>query len=388
MRKSCFPFLQFNPQFCRTASTRRQFLQLATAAFSTVALSNCAQAGSQRQDSPPTTNSSLSGSSLSGGTLYIYSWADYASELLYQKFQQKTGIKIVGDVYDSNETMLAKLQAGGGDQYSVIYPSDYMVRQMVDSNMLLKLDMSKIQGLENVMDRWKNPVYDPKSAHSIPFNWGTTGLIYNTKLITTEPEDWNFLWANQKELSGKFTLVDDVRETMGMVLKSLGYSYNATDPAQIEAAYKKLLALKPDLAGFKTYGYEDQLIGGDLAICMTYSGLGNLLPTDNPHLKYVIPKSGTSLWTDTMVIPAKAPNPDAAYAWINFMLEPENAALATQELKLGTPNKAAFALLPSELQANKTLYPTAEMLKNSEGIQPVGQALDLYDKYWTEAKSA
>ena len=175
---------------------------------------------------------------------------------------------------------------------------------------------------------------------------------------------------------------------MGMVLKSLGYSYNATDPAQIEAAYKKLLALKPDLAGFKTYGYEDQLIGGDLAICMTYSGLGNLLPTDNPHLKYVIPKSGTSLWTDTMAIPVKAPNPDTAYAWINFMLEPENAALATQELKLGTPNKAAFALLPSELQANKTLYPTAEMIQNNEGIQPVGQALDLYDKYWTEAKSA
>ena len=383
MKKSYPPGISSDLQVRGTATTRRQFLQLATAAWSTVALSNCARAGSQRNDSAPT-----NGSSLSNSTLYIYSWGDYASEMLYQKFQQKTGIKIVGDVYDSNETMLAKLQAGGGDQYSLIYPSDYMVRQMIDSNILLKLDMSKIQGLENVMDRWKNPVYDPKSAHSIPFNWGTTGLIYNTKLITTEPEDWNFLWANQKELSGKFTLVDDVRETMGMVLKSLGYSYNATDPAQIEAAYKKLLALKPDLAGFKTYGYEDQLIGGDLAICMTYSGLGNLLPTDNPHLKYVIPKSGTSLWTDTMAIPVKAPNPDTAYAWINFMLEPENAALATQELKLGTPNKAAFALLPSELQANKTLYPTAEMIQNNEGIQPVGQALDLYDKYWTEAKSA
>ena len=168
----------------------------------------------------------------------------------------------------------------------------------------------------------------------------------------------------------------------------LGYSYNATDPAQINAAYKKLLALKPDLAGFKTYGYEDQLIGGDLAACMTYSALGNLLPAENPHLKYVIPKSGTSLWTDTMAIPAKAPDPEAAYAWINFMLEPENAAVAAQELKLGTPNKAAFKLLPSLLQNNKTLYPTAEMIKNSEGIQPVGKALELYDKYWTELKSA
>jgi spermidine/putrescine transport system substrate-binding protein len=284
--------------------------------------------------------------------------------------------------------MLAKLQAGGGDQYSVIYPSDYMVRQMIDDNLLLKLDPAKLIGFENVMDRWQNPIYDPNAAHSVPFNWGTTGLIYNTKLIKTEPEDWNFLWENQQEFSGKITLVDDVRETMGMVLKSLGHSYNATEPAQIEAAYQKLLELKPNIAGFKTYGFEDQLIGGDLAISMTYSALGNLLPVENPHLKYVIPKSGTSLWTDTMAIPAKAPNPEAAYAWINFILEPENAALAAQELKLGTPNKAAFELLPAEIQSKKTLYPTADMLKNGEGIQPVGKALDLYDKFWTEAKSA
>jgi spermidine/putrescine transport system substrate-binding protein len=360
-----------------SASTRRRFLQFAAAAFSTAALSNCAQTA-------PTANSSTA----EAKTLYLYTWGDYSSEVLYQKFQQKTGIKIVADVYDSNETMLAKLQAGGGDQYSLIYPSDYMVRQMIDSGLLLKLDAAKLEGTENIMDRWKNPVYDSNSAHSVPFNWGTTGIIYNTKLIKADPEDWNFFWEHQQELSGKLTLIDDVRETMGMALKSLGYSYNATDPAQINAAFKKLLALKPDLAGFKTYGFEDQLIGGDLSICMTYSALGNLLPTDSPHLKYVIPKSGSSLWTDTMAIPAKAPDPEAAHAWINFMLEPENAAVAAQELKLGTPNKAAFKLLPSEFRANKTLYPTAEMIKNSEGIQPVGKALELYDKYWTELRSA
>ncbi len=365
-------------QALRSAASRRRFLQLSAAAFSTVALANCAQTGSQTTDS----------ASASDKTLYLYTWGDYSSEALYQQFQEQTGIKIVADVYDSNETMLAKLQAGGGDQYSLIYPSDYMVRQMIDSNLLLKLDPAKLEGFENVMERWKDPVYDPQAAHSVPFNWGTTGLLYNTKLISAEPEDWNFLWDNQEELAGKITLVDDVRETMGMVLKSMGHSYNSTDPAQIEAAYQKLLKLKPSLAGFKTYGFEDQLIGGDLAISMTYSALGNQLPMDNPHLKYVIPKSGTSVWTDTMTIPAKAPDPDLAYAWINFMLKSENAALAAQELKLGTPNQAAFELLPPEIQSKKTLYPTAEMLKNGEGIQPVGKALDLFDKYWTEAKSA
>jgi spermidine/putrescine transport system substrate-binding protein len=362
--------------------TRRRFLQFSAATLSTVALSNCARNSSE------TTSSSNAAAQSGDKTLHIYLWADYNSEELYQRFQEKTGIKVVADVYDSNEVMLAKLKAGGGDQYSIIYPSDYMVRQMIDENMLLKLDPSKLTGFENIMERWQDPSYDAKSAHSVPFSWGTTGLLYNTKVVKTAPDDWNYLWDNREELSGKITLLDDVRETMGMVLKSLGHSYNATDPGQIEAAYKKLLEIKPSLAGFKTIGYEDQLIGGDLAVCMSYSTLGNLLPLENPHLTYVIPKSGTSIWTDTMAILASAPDPESAYAWVNFVLEPENAALAAQTLKLGTPNQAAFKLLPSEIQNKTTLYPTPDVVKNGEGIMPVGSALDLYDRYWTEAKSA
>jgi spermidine/putrescine transport system substrate-binding protein len=363
--------------------TRRWFLQFSTAAISTVALSNCARNTLSQQ--------SISSSPAAQGdakTLYLYTWADYSNDELYQRFQDKTGIQIVADVYDSNEAMLTKIQTGGGSQYSLIYPSDYMVRQMIDAKLLTPLDPAKLKGFENVMDRWKNPVYDPNAAHSIPFNWGTTGFIYNTNVLKTEPTDWNFLWQNREALSGKMTVLDDVRETMGAVLKSLGYSYNATDPAQLEAAYNKLLELKPYLAGFKTYGWEDQLIAGDLAICMTYSALGNSLPIDNPHLKYVIPKSGSSIWTDTMAIPAKAPNIEAAYAWINYILDPENAAYAATQLKLGTPNKAAFEMLPTEVKNNPTLYPSAEVIKAGEGIAPVGDAIQLYDKYWTEVKSA
>lgn len=364
--------------------TRRRFLQFSTAAVSTIVLSNCARnMGEQR-----TTESAAPASQTDTNTLYLYTWADYTSEELYQRFTQKTGIKVVADVYDSNETMLAKLQAGGGNQYSIIYPSDYMVQQMIQSNLLLKLDRSKLVGFENIMNRWQNPVYDPDSAYTLPFHWGTTGLIYNKEVLKAEPDDWNFLWQNQEALAGKMTLVDDVRETLGMALKSLGYSYNATDPAQLEAAYQKLLELKPALAGFKTYGWEDQLIGGDLAISMTYSTLGNTLPKDNPQLVYVIPKSGTSIWTDTLAVPAAAPNVEAAYAWINFILEPENAVFAATQLKLATPNKAAFEKLPADFKSNQKLYPSDEILKVGEGIAPVGETLELYDKYWTELKSA
>lgn len=292
------------------------------------------------------------------------------------------------DVYDSNEAMLAKLQAGGGAQYSVIYPSDYMVRQMIDMNLLTKLDQSKIQGLSGLMDRWQSPPYDPSNAHSIPYAWGTTGIIYNSNLVKTPPQDWNFFWDNKEALAGKFTLVDDVRETMGATLKSLGYSYNATDPAQIEAAYQKLLELKPSIAAFRTFGWEDQLISGDLAACMTYSTLGNLLPKDNPQLTYVIPQSGSSVWTDTVAIPASAPNLEAAYAWINYVLDPENAIYGVEKMNVITPNKLAYDKLPTEIKSDEKRYPTTQLLSVSEGITPVGKALDLYDKYWNDLKGA
>ncbi|MCU0525507.1 MAG: spermidine/putrescine ABC transporter substrate-binding protein [Elainella sp. Prado103] len=378
------PDMVFGARGRSARTSRRRFLQFSAAAVSTVALSNCAR----NLGEAPAEQPSQSANILDDSVLHIYTWADYSNTDLYQRFTEKTGIQVVSDVYDSNETMLAKLQAGGGNQYSIIYPSDYMVRQMIDAQLLLKLDRSKLVGLDNLMDRWQNPPYDPNSAHSLPFNWGTTGLIYNTEVLKTTPEDWDFLWENQPELAGKMTLLDDVRETLGMVLKSLGYSYNATDPTQIEAAAQQLLTLKPALSGFQTYGWEDQLIAGDLSICMTYSTLGNLLPLDNPQLVYVIPQSGTSIWTDTMAVPAKAPNVAAAYAWMNFILDPDNSAFAATQLKLGTPNQAAFGKLPTEIQAKKTLYPTAAMIAKGEGITPVGEAQTLYDTLWTEIKSA
>ncbi|HEY9880484.1 MAG TPA: spermidine/putrescine ABC transporter substrate-binding protein [Leptolyngbyaceae cyanobacterium] len=367
-------------------SSRRRFLQFSAAAVSTVALANC-----QRQQSAPSSGTSSQAAPKATGSdepLHIYTWADYSNEEVYQRFTEKTGIKVVADVYDANETMLAKLQAGGGKQYSILYPSDYIVQEMVDGNLITEIDHSKLKGLDNLRDRWQSPPYDPENKHSIPVSWGTTGLIYNTDLIKSAPEDWNYLWDNQKALSGKITLLEDVREMMGVGLKSLGYSYNSTDPKEIEAAYNKLRELKPAVVAFKSFGWEDQLIARDLALSVTYSVVGNALPQEHPNLQYVIPKSGSSIWTDTMVIPQGAPNPEAAYAWINFMLEPENAAFAVEKLTFATPNQSAFDLLPNELKESKTLFPPDDMLEKCEGIEPLDDAtLDLYDKYWTQLTS-
>lgn len=380
-------------QSLRSRPTRRRFLQFSAAALSTLALSNCqtttsTSTGSEPtspEASPPTASPSPQASS---GTLNLYTWADYSSEDVYKRFTERTGIEVVADTYDSNETMLAKMQAGGGNAYSILYPSDYMVRQMTELGLLTPLDRSRIKGMETLMEKWQSPPYDPDNTHSVPVSWGTTGFIYNTKELSPGPTDWNYLWDNKDKLAGRITLLDDVREVMGATLKSLGYSYNSTDPAELEEAYQKLVELKPAIASFQTFGWEDQLISGDLLLSMTYSVLGNALTADNPDLEYVIPSSGSSVWTDTMVIPKSAPNVDAAYEWINFMLEPENAAFAIEQLKFASPNQAVIDILPKELTSNEKLFVPADTLDKFEGIAPVDEAIEIYDRYWTELKSA
>ena len=366
--------------------TRRRFLQFSAAAVSGAALSNCTRGvGDPTASSPAASRPTASAS----GTLNIYSWSTYIDDQVLEDFTKATGIQVVADIYDSNETMLAKMQAGGGKAYSIIYPSDYMVQQMVDLDLLTELDKSKITGLDNLIDKWQNPVYDANNTHSLPYAWGTTGLVYNSKEIETPPTDWNYLWENKDTLSQRMTLLNDVREVMGAVLKSLGYSYNTTDPTQIEEAYQKLVELKPAVASFTTDGWRDQLVTGDLVLAMGYSVDAIDVMAANPDLKYVIPESGSSVWTDTMVIPKDAPNLEAAYAWMNYMYSPENAARVVNELKFATPNQAALDQIDSSLRDNPSLFPPEELLAKCDGIAPVGdETAELLDKYWTELTSA
>jgi spermidine/putrescine transport system substrate-binding protein len=318
----------------------------------------------------------------------VYTWANYTDDALLKSFQEKTGINAIVDIFDSNETMLAKMQAGGGNAYSIIYPSDYMVTQMAGLGLLTALDKSRIKGLTNLRTKWKDPTYDPNNEHSIPTTWGTTGLIYDPKRLGTKIEGWSYVWDHVNALNRKVTLINDVREVMGATLKFLGYSFNDTDPTQIQKAYDKLVNLKPAIASFMTNGWEDQIATGDLSVSMAYSSDALALIEENPELSYVIPKTGASLWTDTMVIPKSAPNVNAAYEWINFILEPENSAQLVQRLKFATPNQAAYELLPAELKNNQKLYPPEAILEKCEGVAPLPQkTTDLYDRYWTQLTS-
>jgi spermidine/putrescine transport system substrate-binding protein len=307
---------------------------------------------------------------------------------LLDRFAKETGIKAVADVFDSNEAMLARLQAGGGGAYSIVYPSDYMVQNMMALGMLSQLDFSRITGIERLSPRFLNPEYDPGNLHSVPISWGTTGLIYNPQKLQKVPEDWNYLWENQQQLSKRMTLLNDVREVMGAVLKMLGYSYNSRNAQQIQEAYEKLAQLKPNLASFTTDTWRDQMLSGDLLIAMCYSSDANEVIEENKNLQYVIPQSGSSLWMDTLVIPKTAPNPEGAYAWINFMLQPDVAAQISQRLSFATPNQEAFNQLPAEVKNNPRLFPKNSELERCESVAPVGNLSTVYENYWTKLTSA
>lgn len=323
----------------------------------------------------------------SSDQLYIYTWTQYTDPELLQTFTSQLGVKVLADVYDSNDVMLAKLQAAGGGTYSVIYPSDYMVQKMLDLGLLAEIKRDRLNGFDNLFPRFQNPSYDPNNRYSIPFNWGTTGLLYNSEILTNPPEDWEYLWQNKKQLSKRMTLINDVREVMGAVLKMLGYSYNSKNESEVKQAYEKLKSLKSAIAAFDTDAWRNEILAGDLVLAMCYSADAVKITKENPKLKYVVPRSGSSLWTDTIVIPKTAPNLDASYAWINFLLQPQIAAQISQRLSISTPNRAGFEQLPKILQNNTTLFPPESVLQKCERLTPLGQFEEVYERYWTQLTS-
>lgn len=361
------------------STSRRKFLKSSAATIAISTLSSCGWRLAEVKSNPRrTTNPNL---------LYIYTWAGYTDQDLLDRFYNETGIKVVADVFDSNESMLARFQAGGGGAYSIIYPSDYMVQKMAALNLLTQLDHALIVGLDDLFPQFQDPIYDPGNVYSIPMSWGTTGLIYNSKLLSTPPTDWEYLWENRDSVLKRMTLVNDVREVMGCALRKLGYSYNSTNVENIKQAYQELLQLKPAIASFTTDGWRSQILVEDLLISMCYSSDAAEIKPENEDLEYVTPNSGSSLWTDTLVIPKNAPNPDGAYQWINFMLQPNVAAQIVERLSFPTSSRAAYQILPKELKEDPTLFPPESIIKNCESLAPLGQYEEVYERYWNQLRS-
>ena len=316
--------------------------------------------------------------------LNIYNVGDYIDESLISKFEEETGIKVLYETYDTNETMYQKVKSGSTN-YDLVFPSDYMVEKMKNEGILQKIDFKNIPNMKYIDESFLNPIYDESNEYSVPYMWGTLGILYNKKMVKEPVNSWDILW--NPKYKGNIMMFDSVRDTMAVGLKKLGYSINSTDPKQINEAKDVLMKQKDLVLAYVTDEGKDRLLGEEVAMGMIYSGDAVNLINQNPNLAYVVPKEGSNKWVDAMCIPKTAQNKKEAELFINFLLDPENAKVNTEYIGYSTPNKGALKLLDKSITENPVAYPSQEVLSKCETFIDLGETIKLYDRAWIELKS-
>lgn len=317
--------------------------------------------------------------------LHIFTWSDYIKPAVIQQFKEKYKCRVIIDTFDSNESMYAKLKLGAAG-YDVIFPSNYYLEVMVRQQMLRPLEQEKLPNLIH-LDRTYLELIGPSTLeYGVPYTVSGTGLAYRKDKIPEFEASWTVF--AKRDLRGRMTMLNDLRETLGAALRTLGYSVNSTKPEEITAAADLIIQWKPNLAKFESEQYKNGIASAEFLVCQGYSGDVLQIMEENSDVGFAFPKEGFMLTADYLVIPTDAPNVPLAYAFINFLLEPEIAAQNIEFTRYLIPNTGAYPLLPPDLRSNTTLFPSKEILQKSELIRNVDTATPLYNKAWDRIKSA
>lgn len=322
--------------------------------------------------------------------LNLYGWSEYIPQALLDGFTKEYGVTVHYDTYSSNEELMAKLQAGASG-YDVIIPSDYTIVIMTKQGLLEPLDASQIPNLSNVDEKFRSLPFDPGNKYTVPYQWGTVGMVVNTEKVTKPVTSWNELW--NPAYKGRVVMLDDEREVIGVASRVLGYDVNTKDPAELDQAKAKLKELMPNVKLFDSDNPKAAMLSGETWLGQTWNGEAALAHRENPKIDYVCPKESCVVWFDNLAIPKGAPHKDAAQAFLNYVLRPDVSLLITKEFPYSNPNKAALELMKTQDPAMYQDYmgfratnPTEEDLKNAKMIEDVGEATSLYDQIWTEVK--
>lgn len=324
------------------------------------------------------------GSTASGKVVNVYNWGEYIDTDLLKSFEQETGIKVNYKTFESNEQMYSVLRQGGVE-YDVVIPSDYMIARLIDEDMLEKIDFANVPNYSLIEGSLKNMAYDPTNEYSVPYMWGTVGIIYDPEKVG-EVTSWSALFDEKN--AGQILMFDNSRDAMGIALLYLGYSLNTTDEAELQEAADLLTQQKPLVQSYVMDQIFDKLESGEAAIGPYYAGDYLTMLENNPGLQFCIPEEGSNVFVDAMCILKGAENKENAEAFINYMCGTEQSAKNAEYIGYTSPNSEVKATLELDETALGVMYPPDEVLAKCEAYSNLPQeTLDWYDSMWVKLKS-
>jgi spermidine/putrescine-binding protein len=314
------------------------------------------------------------------GELNIYNWSDYIGPGVVPGFQREFRVRVSYDTYESSEEMVAKLEAGATG-YDLVVPPTYGVTALLASGLLAPLSRRYLPNLGNLAPVFRGLAHDPADRYTVPWQWGITGIAWRTDLVVPAPASWAVFLDPARR--GRMTMLDDQRDVIGAFLRLRGRSINSIDPGELEAARRDAVAAKANLKAYLSAPVKGQLVAGDVWLAQLWNGDAAQARKEQPALAWALPQEGGTLWIDSLVVPASAPHPRAAHEFINYILRPEVGAAISAATGYGTPNRAALPLLPDPVP-----YPSKDELARLEIQKDLGRASALWDRVWTEIKSA
>lgn len=324
-----------------------------------------------------------------GEKVVVYNWGEYLDPDTIAMFEEETGIKVIYDEFETNEIMYPKVETGAST-YDVICPSDYMIQKMIDNNLLAELNFDNMpNAAANIGQQYweQSQGFDPENKYSVPYCWGTVGILYNKTMVDEPVDSWSILW--DEKYFDNVLMQDSVRDAFMVALKLNGYSMNTLDEAELKAAQQSLMEQKHIVQAYVVDQVRDKMIGGEAALGVIYSGEAIYTKQENPDLEYVVPKEGTNVWIDSWVIPRNAANKSNAEKFIDFMCRPDVALKNFEYITYSTPNDAARALIEDESIRNSPIaFPDLSQYDNLETYRYLGEEGDmLYNKLWKGVKS-
>ena len=319
--------------------------------------------------------------------LTVFNWFDYIDPAVIDLFEEETGITVKYVNFTTNEEMYTKLEAGAGT-YDVIFPSEYMIERMITHDMLEELDLSAMPNFANVMDRLKDPSYDPGNRFSVPYMWGTLGYLYNSEMVDEELTSWSALF--DEKYAGNVIMMNSMRDSIGLALKYLGYSMNTRNEAELNEAKDLLIKQKQDKiqCGYLLDETKDKMVGGEAAIGVVYSGDAQYAIEKNESLVYVVPEEGSNIWVDGMCIPKGSKNVEGAMKFIDFLCREDIAAMNFDYIYYCSPIQAVVDGLDEEEAAQSTINPSEDVVSRCEYFNDVEDCMSLYENVWMEIRLA